>query len=44
MHWPVQDLLGRPGFNDAALIHDSDPIRKIFHNAEIVCDEKVGES
>ncbi len=36
-----EDLICRPFFDDAAEIHDSDPIREMFDHGQVVRDQKV---
>lgn len=38
--WGLQDIGGRPLFDDAALTHDGNMIRHICHNAEIARDQE----
>src|SRR5215207_4725915 len=38
-----EECIRRSAFDDAAEIHDSDPVADMLHHSQIVTDEEVGE-
>ena len=40
----VADLVGITNFDEAALVHDTDPVAHVADDADIVADEDIGEA
>ena len=43
MRGPGEDLIGRPGFHQAAKIHDGEAVAHMPHDRQVMGDQEISE-